>query len=90
MLLRQSGCPLERGLVGEAVGVVEERAVDDVGEASSQSSYRFGAGVARFLASLQVGAGVRVVVGLRDGDAVQGCVELPVASAGESVPLAVA
>ncbi|WP_153547065.1 hypothetical protein [Streptomyces sp. RB17] len=50
-------------------GVVVEGAVDAVGESPSQCAYGFGAGVARFLASLKVGMGIGMVVGLSDRDA---------------------
>lgn len=54
------------------VGVVEEGAVDDLGESPSRCAYGFGAGVARFLAWLKVGAGIGMVVGLSDRDASAG------------------
>lgn len=77
----QSGC-LPKGVpVSADVGVIEEGAVNNVGESPSQYAYGFGAGVARFLASLNVGAGIGMVVGLSDRDAGAGEAMWPGAAA---------
>jgi hypothetical protein len=69
--------------------VVEQGAVDDVGQAAAQGSDRFSFRIVVH-AFLQVSAGFGVVAGLGDGDAVQRGVELAVAAAVEPVAFAIA
>jgi len=59
-------------------GVGEQRAVDDVGEASFEGADRFGLGVTACPAAFEELPRWRVVARLGDGDAVQCCVELPI------------
>ncbi|WUK73008.1 hypothetical protein OG876_01460 [Kribbella sp. NBC_00359] len=66
-------------------GVCEQCSVDNIQEASFECSEGLGFGVAGFAASLEVGDGVGVVVGLGDRDAVDGGVDLAVARASFAV-----
>src|SRR4029453_7182237 len=72
------------------LGVEEQCSIDDVGESTLEGAERLGLGVASGAAAVKKGAGVRVVVGLGDGDAVDRGVELPVAGPAEPVPNTVA
>ena len=71
------------------LGVGEEGAVDDVGELAFEGSDGFGFGVAVGEALFQVGLGVGVAADLGDGDAVEGGVDLTVATPVQSEPLRV-
>ncbi len=74
----------DRVWIGQG-GVREERSVDDVGQPSFEGSDGFFGGVAGVFAALEVGPGVGVPVGLGEGDAVDGAVELPVPYSAEPV-----
>ena len=67
-----------------------EGGVDGAGEESFEAADRFAARLAFGLFAFEVGAGGGVVARLRDRDSVEGGVELAVAAAVESVPLAFA
>jgi hypothetical protein len=72
-------------------GVVEEVAVDDVGESALEGSECFAAGVAVGDSALDEGSGVDVAAALGgDGDAMEGAVQLSVARTSQAVPLPVA
>jgi hypothetical protein len=68
-------------------GVGFERVVDDACEGAFEAADRFASCFAFGLFALEVGAGVWVVAGLGDRDAVEGGVELTVAAAVEAVAL---
>jgi hypothetical protein len=71
------------------LGVFDHGAVDDVGESSFQGSESFSFGVSYGESSFHVRFGVGVASDLGDGDAVDCCVGLAVASSVESEPLVV-
>ena len=60
---------------------------DDAGELAFEAADRFAAALAFALLAFEVGACWRVHAALRDRDAVEGAVELPVAAAVEPVAL---
>ncbi len=67
------------------MGVGDEGAVDDVGEASFEDAECFEAAVAVGASAGDQGSRAGVVVGLGERDAVEGGVELAVAAAAEPV-----
>ena len=79
---------LRRVLLLCQVGARFECVEDDADEQSFEAAQRFTAAFAFGFLAVEVGAGVGVAAGLGDRDPVQGRVQLPVAAAVESVPLA--
>ena len=76
-------CQVGEGWGG--VGPGDEAAVDGVGEVALEGSSGFSGGFAFGDLAVQVGLGGGVVALLDDGDAVEGGVELAVASAVQAV-----
>ena len=66
---------------GGSLGVDEQGSIDDVGQAALEGAQCFGLRVPGGDPALDVGLGVIVAAHLRDGDAVDGGVELAVAGA---------